>query len=279
MRGLFQIVAVLEGAGLALVGVDHHVARRGFGAHEAPLLEGREAGTAQAAQAGVLQHLADLLDRDPAGAHGLQQRVAALGAVGVEALPGDRRRMQVAAVEQRAHRGRRGMAEVAVADLDHRRAVAAPHARRAQHADVGRVHLGGERGLQRARAGELARQRIAHADGDRRRRNFPVAHDVEVGVEGGGLEHRGHRQVHPVRERAQVAQREVAPGVLDRMQMLDQAVARARAAGEQGFDVGERGGLELPAALRGAGFATHGGVRGGRGIGHLGGVPGWGGAR
>ena len=58
--------------------------------------------------------LADLLDRDLTAARLLQQRVAALGAVGVEVLPVDLLRMQVAAVEQRAHRSGRGMAEVAV---------------------------------------------------------------------------------------------------------------------------------------------------------------------
>ena len=51
----FQIMAVLEGARLALVAVDRHQARAGFGADEAPLAPGRETGAAEAAQAGAFK--------------------------------------------------------------------------------------------------------------------------------------------------------------------------------------------------------------------------------
>ena len=53
MRVALEVGAVLEGAGLALVDVHGHQARRGLLAHDAPLAAGREAGAAQAAQAGV----------------------------------------------------------------------------------------------------------------------------------------------------------------------------------------------------------------------------------
>src|SRR3546814_7630056 len=51
VRIALQVEAVLEGAGLALVGVDRHQARPLEAAHDLPLLAGREAGAAEAAQA------------------------------------------------------------------------------------------------------------------------------------------------------------------------------------------------------------------------------------
>ena len=49
VRIAFQIIAVLERARLALVGVDREQARRGLGAHQRPLASGRETGAAEAA--------------------------------------------------------------------------------------------------------------------------------------------------------------------------------------------------------------------------------------
>jgi hypothetical protein len=51
MRVGLEVVAVLEGAGLALVGVDRHQARPLLLTHEAPFAPGRKAGAAEAAQA------------------------------------------------------------------------------------------------------------------------------------------------------------------------------------------------------------------------------------
>src|SRR3546814_9575065 len=45
MRVAFQVVAVLEGARLALVGIDRHEARAGKAAHDLPLLAGARKGT------------------------------------------------------------------------------------------------------------------------------------------------------------------------------------------------------------------------------------------
>ena len=258
-RGL-QIVAVLEGARLAFVGVDHEVARRGAGAHRLPLARGREAGAAQPAQAGFGEPGLKRVDGGRAAAQALHQGVAAGGAIGGEALPGDGLGFEVAVRERSPDRGRGGVGQVAATELGDRGLLAAPHAGRAQHADVCRVELGVERRPQRLRAGELAGQRVAHAHGERRRRGLALAHHVEVGVEGGGLVHLGHRQVHPVGERAQVAQREVAEAVLQRMQVLDELVAIAAGAGEQGLELVERGGVGLAAAQAGTGAATGGGL-------------------
>ena len=54
VRIAFQIDAILERAGFALVAVDRHQPRAWIGAHELPFLAGRKAGSAKSAQAGVL---------------------------------------------------------------------------------------------------------------------------------------------------------------------------------------------------------------------------------
>src|SRR5437588_1363084 len=45
----FEIIPVLERAGLALVGIDRHEARRRLGAYQRPFASGREAGPAEPA--------------------------------------------------------------------------------------------------------------------------------------------------------------------------------------------------------------------------------------
>ena len=67
VRIALEIVAVLEGAGLALVGVDRHQPRRRLGAHQRPFAPGRKAGAAEAAQAGVAHDLDHLVARALAG--------------------------------------------------------------------------------------------------------------------------------------------------------------------------------------------------------------------
>src|SRR3546814_3237280 len=122
----FQVVAVLEGARLALVGIDRHEARAGKAAHDLPLLAGREAGAAEAAQAGVGEDLDELLRRPLVGEAGAQQLIAAVALVGSEVLVGGDRRAMVAGrgSHQALHRG---VVAVAMADLGHRRARAGPH--------------------------------------------------------------------------------------------------------------------------------------------------------
>src|SRR3546814_10356383 len=102
VRIALQVEAVLEGAGLALVGVDRHQARPLEAAHDLPLLAGREAGAAEAAQAGVGEDVDELFRRALAGEAGAQQPVAAGALVGGEVLVGGDRRMVVA-----GHRGQR----------------------------------------------------------------------------------------------------------------------------------------------------------------------------
>ena len=51
----FEKIAVLEGAGLALVGVDRHQPRRRLLPHQAPFAPGRKPGAAEPAQPGMLE--------------------------------------------------------------------------------------------------------------------------------------------------------------------------------------------------------------------------------
>ena len=62
----FEVVAILEGSGLAFVAVDGHQPRARLGAHEPPFAARRKARAAEAAQAAVGQRLDDVVDlREP----------------------------------------------------------------------------------------------------------------------------------------------------------------------------------------------------------------------
>ncbi len=89
----FEKIAVLEGAGLALVAVDRHQPRRRLLAHQPPFAPGRKPGAAEPAQPGMFERLDHLVAGALARQAGLQQAIAAVGAVGVEADidSGDRR--------------------------------------------------------------------------------------------------------------------------------------------------------------------------------------------
>src|SRR6185312_12182237 len=56
-----EIMAVLEGAGLALVAIDRHQARPRLAQHGAPFAASRKAGAAEAAQAAVVEDLQEAL--------------------------------------------------------------------------------------------------------------------------------------------------------------------------------------------------------------------------
>ena len=108
VRIALEVVAVLEGAGLALVDVHRHQPRRRLGAHDAPLAPGRKAGAAEAAQAGVLHRLDDRLDVARAGVALAQQRGSrpARGRPSKSSAVGHVRRRAVLR-DQRLHRLRR----------------------------------------------------------------------------------------------------------------------------------------------------------------------------
>src|SRR5438105_12045628 len=84
MRIGFEKIAVLEGAGLALIGIDRHQPRRWLLPYKAPFAPGRKTGAAQAAQAGILERLDDVLDRLLSVEAGLQQLVTTRSAIAIE---------------------------------------------------------------------------------------------------------------------------------------------------------------------------------------------------
>jgi hypothetical protein len=71
-----------------------------------------------------------------------------------------------------------------------------------------------------------------------------------MGVEGGDLPDLGLGQTHLLGQRAQMRGRQMALGILDQVQMLDQQVAAARAVAQQRPHLGQRGIVELAALGR-----------------------------
>ncbi len=253
VRIAFEIVAVLERAGLALVGVDRHQARRRLGAHQRPFAAGRKAGAAQAAQGGVAHRLDDVVARARAGDAGLEQRIAAVAHVAVEI----RRRgvgmhMACRAPTAAATRLARRLHHLGVADGADRRAVAGAHAGRAHHAHVA-AELVRQAAQEMLAARHGAGERIAHPHGDRRRRRLVLLHHVEMGVEGRDLVDFGLRELHLLRERGEMRGGQIAVLVLDQVQVLDQEIAPALAIAQQRAHLRERSRLDLAAFRRLAG--------------------------
>ena len=86
VRPALEVVAVLERARLALVAIDGHQPRALLGANKRPLAPGWEPGASEASQAPIRQLGNDLVDLELALEAGLQNLVAALFLVIVEAL-------------------------------------------------------------------------------------------------------------------------------------------------------------------------------------------------
>ena len=139
LRVALEIIAVLERAGLALVAVDGHQPGPLIGAHDLPFAPGGEACAAEPAQAGVGHLLDDGVERQLAGAALLQHGIAAIGAILGQRLVAGNVRLALAAVDRRLDRLGRGVIDEIMSNLGDRRRIAASHARRAQHAHLGRV--------------------------------------------------------------------------------------------------------------------------------------------
>ena len=257
-----QVVAVLEGAGLPLVDVHHHPPRRRLPAHDAPLAAHRETGAAEAPQAGVLQ-----LREDPFGlplpAQALfQQGVAPVRAVGVvtDRAGGDLR-LRAPRRHGLTHAFSRGPGQGVPANHRHRGVGAAPDAGDPLHPHA-RAEGAGQCRRQLLRPGQGAADGVADADGAGRRR-FPLAHHVEVVIEGGGLVDLGGTQLHLRRQGAQVGGGENAEMVLDAVQVLDQEIPPRRRIAEQGADLFQCGGVDrFRAAAASSAAAVSGGGSG-----------------
>ena len=260
-----EIKAVLEGARLALVGVDREHAGRGLGAHQRPFAAGRETGAAEAAQVGVADDPDQFLARALVGKTRLEQRIAAGLLIGDEIGIGREGMRMRLGRDRGGDRAGRCVEGLHMADGGHRRAVAGAHARRAHHADRLAV-FGLQIGQQLFATGHGAGQRIADPHGDFRRRQLAFLHDVEMSVEGRDFIDLGERHLHFEGERGQMRGGEMPVVVLDEMQMLDQQVPPARAVGQKRAHFVERGRIDLAPFRRArrAAPAGTGNVRGGR---------------
>ncbi len=242
----FEKIAVLEGAGLALVAIDREQARGGLLAHQTPFAPGRKPGTTEPAQPRMLERLDHLLGFARAGETGLQQAVAARRTIGIEADEGRDRGMGLAGGDRGGNRGGGGMLVQRVADRHHRRAIAAAHAGRPHHPHrVAEPAL--QAGQQSCGAGEFAAEAVAHPHRYRRRRALVVHDDVEMGVERGDLVDLDQGEAHLLGQRRHVARVEAAEMVLQQVQMLDQEVAPALALAEQRAHFVECRRVDLPA--------------------------------
>src|SRR6266851_4940189 len=245
MRVGLEVMAVLEGAGLALIGVDRHQARALLLAHEAPFAPGGKAGAAEPAQLRILERLENALDIPLAREAVLEQTVAAAGAIGGEADIVRHMRVGRAIRHRLGDAAQRRLLVQGVADRCNRRVVATAHAGRTDnpHARSQTLRQLGEEGL---RAEERTGQAVADAHGDGRRRRLPIHHDVKMGVERGDLVDLDESQFHLVSQRRQVAGMQAAVPVLNEVQMLNQEIALTRAGAEQLRHLGESGRIDLP---------------------------------
>ncbi len=136
MRIEAEIVAVLERAGLALVGVDRHQARACLGAHQRPLAPGREAGAAEAAQPGVADDLDQLVARALAGEGFGQHAIAAGRHVMFEVGAGVKRVRMRGRIGDLLDRRIGRLVHLHMADGTDRRMIAGAHAGRTHDAHV-----------------------------------------------------------------------------------------------------------------------------------------------
>ena len=254
VRVAFEIIAVLEGPGLALVAVDGHEARRRLCPHQRPFPPGREPGAAEATQAGVADRLDHILAAALSGQAGFEQCIAAGSAVGGKVgrglvgvgvqVPGDR---GVHGLGGRLH-------HLDMADGCHRGVVAGADARRPHdpHLDP---ELSRQLGQELLRAGHGAGQAVAHPYRDRRRRGAVLDH-VEVGIEGRDLVDLRLGELHLPRQRREMGRGEVPVAVLQEMQVFDQKVAAARAGAEQRAHLLQGAGIDLAPLGRARGAAA-----------------------
>ncbi len=232
MRIAAQIMAVLEGAGFTLVGIDHHQPRPLIATDRPPFLGRGEAGAAAAPQVGLIEDFDDALGAVLPRRAGLQQGVAAVLAIRREDRSRKRHRFvgHLGGGRHQAVDGGPIDQQMATSRLGHggrRSLVAAADARHQLQADLLRQDLGGGFG-QPGGTGHAAAGAAAQAQRGRRWRRFSVRDDVEMGVERCHLEQLGHRQVHHLGQGGEDGHRQMAKAVLQPVQVLDQQVSPQR---------------------------------------------------
>ena len=227
VRLALEIIAILEGAGLALSPLTAIRPRPLLGAHQPPLAPRGEPRAAEAAQAAIGERRDHVFHLARAGEAGFQHAIATRSSVRVEVLVGRHVRMHVAFERQLSELRRRGMVDMAMADLGCRRRVARADARRTHD-----PHAVDTLALQRAEqllgAGKRAAQTVADADRNLGWPRLSVLDHIDVGVKRRNLLHLRHRDLEFFGERRQVPGGEASLLVLDQVQILDQQRALAR---------------------------------------------------
>ena len=142
MRTAFKIEAVLERSGLPLVAVDGHKARALIGSNYLPFAPRREPRAAQATQSGIGHLLDDLIEAEFTGAAALEDRIAALGAIGNKILVRRDLWLMPAALERCLDAFRSRVIDVKMTYFADWRGVATAHAGRAQHTNLVRADGG-----------------------------------------------------------------------------------------------------------------------------------------
>ena len=242
----FEIVAVLEGAGLAFIAIDREITGRFSCPDELPFPMAGEAGAAEAAKARLVERLHHRLDRELAVPAGGELRIAARFDIGFEGLIGGDHRVRVAVGDRRFDCLLGGMIDMTVADLGDGCGCAATHAGCAHHA-----HLGGIESLfqcphQSLRPHHLAGKAITDPNRQAWRRRLPLFDGVEMGVEGRDLVDFGLGKPHLFGERAHMGRGQMAVAVLDQMQEFDQEITVARLMTEENLDFRKRLIIQLP---------------------------------
>ena len=253
VRIALEIVAVFERPRLAFVDVDRHEPRRGLVSHDAPLATCRETRAAQPPQARIFHGFHDRFGVAPARQALRGEAItSALTVLGVGDVLSDRafrllRRGELLYLVHRRLRHR------ILADHCDRRLLAASEARRRNYA-----HPVAQRAPQFADqlicAAKRARQRLADAHRQCRRRFVAFLGDVEVVIESGDLVDFGHCELHLARQCNDMRRRDATVAILDLVQMLDQQLVAARRGSEQSLHFRCRARLNRTAF----GLAAHG---------------------
>jgi hypothetical protein len=203
MRITLEIVAILESAWLAFVGVHGEHWRR-LRAHKRPFAPGRKARTAETPQTSIAYDLDQFVTRALVGQTGFQQGVAAGFLISGEIDIGRPRVSVRLRPRGRRDRIRRRLECLYMTHRANRRAIAGPHAGRAHDANIA-SEFAGKVLQQPLGAGHRAGQRIAHPHRDGRRRQFAFLHDIEMRIEGRDLVDLRERHLHLGGERGKVS--------------------------------------------------------------------------
>ncbi len=232
VRVAFEVVAILERARLAFVNIDRHHARARLAAHDAPLAPGGKSRAAQPAQAGMFHGLDNVLGFVLAAQARSRKRIAALGQIFPIGQVFGRAAPRARGRHQWHYFFHRCIGHRILPHNGDRPLFATPDARCRYYA-----HPIPQRPLQPrdqfTRATQFARQRIAHAHGQRGRRRFAFLDDIEMVIKARNLENLGHGEFHFARQRCDVRRTDVAKLVLNSVQVFDQQIAAARVIAEQ----------------------------------------------